>query len=128
LYLKQRVVKPDYIQACVSKQSIVEEAPYECYSDSSDLGRMARFWRKTSVRPYTDWKVVIRLDSSKYESFCRVIRAGNGNIVELDMGASLCILDKKQCLIKCTEKRVDSAYVVEYLTSLGSVNVDGYLL
>lgn len=89
---------------------------------------MARFWRNASLRPYTDWKVVIRLDSSKYESFCRVIRAGKGTILELGMGATLCIVDKKQCMLNCTEKRVDSAYVVEYLTSLGSVSVDGYLL
>jgi Regulator of Ty1 transposition protein 107 BRCT domain len=123
-----RLLKPQYIQKCLSDGEIANEEPFEWSTAADDIARAPRFWRTSKRQPFQDWNIVIRMDSAKKESFTRVLTAGGANILQSGNKETLCIVDRKFADLEMVEKKVDSIYVVNYLVKCGDVQLSMYLI
>lgn len=123
-----RVIEPSYVNKCITQGYVADEEPYEWYSSESNLGKMARYWRQSRKRPFENWSVKIQVDESKHDGFVRVLSAGRAEIVEIGNDDTICIVDKRFKDMQSNLKKVDTSYVVDYLTSLGKLDIRKYLV
>lgn len=121
---KIRLIKPAYVQMCISKGQFGLEEQFEWFSDDSLLGRAARHWRLQPTRPFAGWSIMLRMDEAKKQSFRHILLAGGANIVE---SGTICIVDRTSSKMQMKEQKIDSSYVVDFILKCGHPVIDKYV-
>jgi hypothetical protein len=80
------VLRSEYVEACAQEGKLVDEERHEWqpgWSDDRILASAPRHWRlarQRSIRPYSDWIVLLVADQKRAPSLANILLAGGATV------------------------------------------------